>query len=190
MSADVSPEVTRCLEELSSGDSSAADRLFPLVYSELRQRARGMMQRENAGHTLQATALVHEAFLKLVGQQKTEWNGRTHFFAVGAQAMRRILVDHARTRRREKRGGGKMDLSFEETLNISADSDSDVLAVDEAIEALRKVDEGQAKIVELRFFGGMTMEEIAVALGMSKRSAEAEWTMIRAWLRKYLSDLE
>ena len=181
-------KTTEFLRELSAGDSSAADRLMPLVYTELREIAQGCLRRERPGHTLQPTALVHEVFLKLVDQTGVDYRGRTHFLAVSAQAMRRILVDHARARARDKRGGGRPRIELDESLTVSARRDEDLLALDEALEKLAQLDPRQAKIVELRFFGGLTVEDVAEALGVSKRTIESEWTMVRAWLRRELSE--
>jgi len=182
-----SSKTTEFLRDLSSGDTSAADRLMPLVYTELRQIAQGCLRNERPGHTLQPTALVHEVFLKLVDQTRVNYRGRTHFLALSAQAMRRILVDHARAKARDKRGGGRPRIELDESLTVSARRDEDLLALDEALEKLAKLDPRQAKIVELRFFGGMTVEEVAEALDVSKRTVESEWTMVRAWLRRELA---
>lgn len=181
-------EITRILNEISAGDSTAVNRLMPLVYDELRSLARRYMNRESAGHTLQPTALVNEAYLKLVNQDKVDWHGRTHFFAVGATTMRRILVDHARRRGRQKHGGGFKRVTLDESLAVSPGKDEDILAVDDALERLEEIDPQQAKIVELRFFGGLKVDEVAEVLGVSKRKVEAEWTVIRAWLRRELSN--
>jgi RNA polymerase sigma factor (TIGR02999 family) len=169
--------------------STSAERLAPLVYEELRGLARRYMASERAGHTLQPTALVNEAYLRLVDQTRVDWRGRTHFFAIGARMMRRVLVDHARGGLREKRGGGLQRV----TLSAALDARSgDTLAPDEllelhrALERLATLDERQARIVELRYFGGLTMEEIAAHLGVSKRTAEGDWTHARAWLRREL----
>ncbi|MGH7134241.1 MAG: ECF-type sigma factor [Pirellulales bacterium] len=166
------------------------DALVPLVYDELRRLAAHYLRRESPGVTLQPTALVHEAFLKLSEQRRVDWQGRTHVLAIGAQAMRRILVDHAKRKRRGKRGGGLKRIALDETAAISPQRDEDLLAVDEALEKLARIDERQATIVELRFFGGMTVEEVAEALGVSKRTVENEWTMVRAWLRRELAQDE
>jgi RNA polymerase sigma factor (TIGR02999 family) len=148
------------------------------------------MEGERKAHTLQPTALVHEAFLKLIDQSQVDWRGRSHFFAVGAQAMRRILVSHAKSRGRIKRGGGRHQVPLDEALTVSLESDDDILALDAALEKLAAVDERQAKIVELRFFGGLSVEETAEALGLSKRTVEREWTSCRAWLRRELANQE
>lgn len=181
-------ETTQLLHKLSNGDRSAADDLMPVLYHEFRDLAASYLRREGPGHTLQPTALVHEAFMKLIDQTRVDWKGRTHFFAVGAQVMRRILVDHARRRLRDKRGGGRQRVELTDDITISRERDADVLAVDEALDKLQSIDPRQAKVVELRFFGGMTVAEVAESLGVSKRTVEADWTHARAWLRRELSE--
>ena len=146
-----------------------------------------MLRQEVPGHTLQPTALVNEAYLKLVDQTRVDWQGRTHFFAVGAKMMRRILVDHARKKKRLKRGGGIHRVSLGEEVQVSKSNDEDVLAIEEALEKLAKQDPRQAQIVELRFYGGLTVEEVAQVLHVSKRTVESEWTILKAWLRRELS---
>lgn len=163
------------------------DELVPLVYDELRRLAAGYLRRESPGNTLQPTALVHEAFLKLAQQNRVDWQGRTHVLAIGAKAMRRILVDHAKRKQRIRHGGRLKRIALDDTAALSPERDEDLLAVDEALDKLAAVDERQAAIVELRFFGGMTVEEVAEALGLSKRTVEGEWTMVRAWLRRELA---
>jgi len=180
-------EVTRVLESLNAGDRSAVERLIPLVYRELRSLAAAFLRREHPDHSLQPTELVNEAYLRLVDQNRVAWQGKTHFFAVGAQAMRRVLVDHARSRLRRKRGGGVRPVEFSESLHISSEREGDVLALEEALQNLEKLDPAQARMVELRFYGGLTVAEVAEVMGLSKRSVEREWTMIRAWLRRELS---
>ncbi|HEY4308688.1 MAG TPA: sigma-70 family RNA polymerase sigma factor [Pirellulales bacterium] len=187
MTSSPSSEATRIVNALASGDQHAAEELLPLVYDEFRRLADDYLRQETRAHTLQPTALVHEAYLKLIDQTRVNWQGRTHFFAVGAQAMRRILVDHARARHRAKRGGGWQRIELDDQLILSPDRDADLLAVDEAIEKLALLDPRQARIVELRFFGGLTMDEVAEVLGVSKRTVENEWTIIRAWLRRELA---
>ena len=180
---------TSLVQSIATGDRLAADQLMAQLYGEFRTLARRYLDRESPGHTLQPTALVNEVYLKLVDQTEVDWKGRTHFFAIGAQVMRRVLVDHARRRGRVKRGGGLQRAALDVSL-ISARSAADVLAVHEAIEDLGQLDPRQARIVELRFFGGLTVAEVAEVLGLSRRTVEAEWTMIRAWLRRRLSDEE
>ena len=182
--------VTRELAAVSRGDDSAPERLLPLVYDELRKLAGRYLSREAVGHSLQPTELVHEAFMRLAQGAELDVNGRTHFFAIGARAMRRILVDHARSKRREKRGGDRRKLSLEEGLTLTANSDDDVLFVDELLEDLREQDPRLAQIVELRFFGNMTVPEVAVVLGMSTRWVEKQWTLIKAWVRSQLDEDE
>lgn len=188
MAARPKTDVTECLAALSGGDKAAMERLVPMVYDELRRQAASFLRKEAPGHSLQPTALVHEVFLKLADQNRVSWKGRSHFFAVGAQAMRRILVDHARRKKRAKRGGGRQRISLDEGLVVSPRRDEDVLALNDALEKLADLDPRQAQIVEMRFFGGLTVQEVAEVLGVSKRTVEAEWTMIRAWLRRELSE--
>ena len=187
MSEDQTSNVAELLDSIESGDKSVAKRLMPLVYDDMRSLAANYLRRESPGHTLQPTALVNEAFLKLVDQTRVEWKGRTHFFAVGAEIMRRILVDHARSKNRQKRGGDHDRIALHDDMQVSKHRDEDLIAVDDAIEKLAKRDVRQAKIVELRFFGGLTVAEVAEVLGVSKRTVEGEWTMIRAWLRRELA---
>jgi RNA polymerase sigma factor (TIGR02999 family) len=179
-------EVTAILLQASSGDSQARDRLFLAVYQQFRTLAQSYLSRESDGHTLQPTALVHEAYLKLVDQRRADWKSRSHFFAVGAMAMRRILVDHARARLRDKRGAGADRIPLEDGL-LSTEHDADVIAVDDALQDLAGLDERHAKIVELRFFGGLTEAESAEILGVSERTLRREWRMCRAWLRERLA---
>lgn len=175
-------EVTRLLYELSAGRADAIDDLMPLVYDELRRIARRHMRREGEGHTLQPTALVNEAYLKLVRQTRAEWEGRTHFLCVASSAMRRILVDHARGRLRQKRGADLQRVDLDEVLERAAESDADVLELHGALDRLAKLDDRQARVVELRFFGGLTVEEVAEALGVSNRTVDNEWRHAKAWL--------
>lgn len=182
-------EVTRLLTAVSAGDKKALEALLPIVYKELRRHAGYLMKNERPGHTLQPTALVHEVFLRLVKTERIEWKCRAHFFAVASQLMRSILVDHARGKRRHKRGHGAQRVSLTEGLGLSTQQDADVLAVDAALSKLALLDTRQAEIVAMRFFGGLSVEEVAAVLGMSKRSAEAEWTVIRAWLRRELAEV-
>ncbi|WP_197525432.1 sigma-70 family RNA polymerase sigma factor [Pseudobythopirellula maris] len=181
-------QITAVLQAISQGNRSAADRLMPLVYNQMRDLASHYMRRQPTDHTLRSTALVNEAYLKLCKQHDADWRSRSHFFAASAQAMRRILVDHARSKGREKRGGGWRRVEFDGDLLESKRCDEDILALDEALNRLTQLDERQARIVEMRFFGGMTVREVAEALGVSKRTVELEWSMIRAWLRRELGD--
>lgn len=183
-----SASVTRLLHDAQAGNRPAVDRLFQAVYRGLRETAQQMFRRESSGQTIQPTALVHEAYFKLVDQTRVDWQGETHFMAVAAQAMRRILLDRARRRGAEKRGGQWSRVEFNERLIPGFETDESVVALDEALKKLEQLDPQQAKMVELRFFAGLSVEETAKVLGISKRSAEREWTMIRAWLRRELSD--
>ena len=178
---------TRQISDTRAKLGRPVDELVPAVYDELRRIAARYLRRELPGNSLQPTALVHEAFLKLAGQYRVDWQGRTHVLAIGAKAMRRILVDHAKRKRRVKHGGGLKRIELDESTALSPEHDEDLLAVDEALEKLAGIDERQATIVELRFFGGMTVGEVADALGLSKRTVESEWTMVRAWLRRELA---
>ena len=182
-------QITAFLNDLGTdGAQQASDRLIPLVYHELRQVAKNYMRREGPSHTLQATALVNEAYLKICGPQKLDWRSRTHFFAASAQAMRRILVDHARSKATEKRGGDRQRIELDEALALSSRCDEDVLALDEALNTLSKMDERLTKIVELRFFAGLTVLEVAEALDLSQSTVESDWRIARAWLRRELSE--
>lgn len=187
MTVESTKQTTEALRAVAAGEEAAADRLMPMVYDEFRKLARSYLERESPGHTLQPTALVNEAYFKLVNQTQVDWAGRTHFFAVGAQAMRRILVDHARAKKRTKRGGDRQQIQLNEELTLSPERDEDLLALDDAMEKLAKRDPRQAKIVELRFFGGLTVEEVAHVMGVSPRTIGNEWAMIRAWLRRELT---
>jgi RNA polymerase sigma-70 factor, ECF subfamily len=176
--------VTRLLNQWQSGDAAALEKLVPLVYAELRLMARRRMAREGPGHTLQSTALVHEAFLRLVGQREMSWQNRAQFFGIAAQVMRRILVDHARRRRRAKRGAGAIhvDLDAVAVAQEGAADPVDVLALEEALRRLETIDPRQMKIVELRYFAGLSVDETASALGLSPATVKREWAMARAWL--------
>ena len=190
MTDDFRTEPTRMLQDLSQGQKKAAEELMPLVYTEFQRLARKQLSGEAEGHTLQPTALVNEVYLKLIQQDRVDWKGKTHFFAIGAQAMRRILIDHARKRNRIKRGGDRARVEFDADLALSPGKDEDLLALEDALEKLEKLDERQARIVELRFFGGLTVAEVAEVLGVSKRTVESDWTMVRAWLRRELVEGE
>lgn len=180
-------EVTRILEAAQRGDVLAAEQLLPLVYDELRRIAAYKMSRETPGQTLQPTALVHEAWMRLVGSPEQKFDGRGHFFAAAGEAMRRILVDAARRRRSLKRGGGVAPEPWDESKIIRSGPSDEVLAIDEALNELTQEDPTCAELVKLRYFVGMTMEEAAEALGLSLRSAERLWTYSRAWLRRRLN---
>lgn len=180
-------DVTRILGEMNEGKSGAVEKLMPLVYDELRGLAKKYMSRERSGHTLQATALVNEAFIKLADVDNIDWQSRNHFFALSASTMRRILVDHARKKTADKRGGAGLDLEFDEELLREQEKEKSIIALDDALNLLKDRSERQASIVEMRFFGGMTMDEIAQHLGCSKRKVEGEWTLIKAWLKRELT---
>jgi RNA polymerase sigma-70 factor (ECF subfamily) len=175
-------EVTLLLSALTRGDEQAGEKLVPLVYDELRRLARSYMRRERTDHTLQATALVHEAYLKLVEQRSANWQNRAHFFGVAAQLMRRILIDHARGHQRQKRGGEYEKVVLNEALVFSPEQSAELLAVDEALERLAKLDERQARVVELRFFGGLSVEEAAAVLDISPKTVKRDWSVAKAWL--------
>lgn len=174
--------VTALLKNMAKGDDDAASKLIPLVYSELRRLATNYMRRERTNHTLQATALVHEAYLKLVEQRSVDWQGRAHFLGIAAQMMRRILVDHARSHLRDKRGGGIVPVPLEDALVFSPEKSSELVRLDRSLESLAKLDPRQAKIVELPFFGGLTVEETAESLGISPITVKRDWSMAKAWL--------
>jgi RNA polymerase sigma factor (TIGR02999 family) len=179
-----SPDLTQILVETSEDPpAKAADKLIPLVYDELRDLARNYLRSERKGHTLQPTALVHEAYLRLVDQTRVDWKGRTHFYAVAAAVMRRLLTDHARMRGRGKRGRGWRRVVLDELTAAGEQGMVDSVALNDAINTLASLDEQQARIVELRFFGGLTVEEVAHVLGVSKRKVEGDWTHAKAWLR-------
>ena len=184
----VSPNITELLHEWNSGRTEVAEALLPLIYDELHRRAAAYMRRERRNHTLQPTALVHEAYLKLIGQRNDKWNDRQHFFAIASQVMRRILVDHARSRNRHKRGGSQEDLPLEEALLAGAEeANVDLLALDEAMSRLAKFDPQQERLVELRYFGGMSLEEAAKALGISRATAARDWQVAKAWLHREMT---
>lgn len=175
-------EVTRILQRVESGDQNAVSDLLPMVYAELRQLAASYMQRERPDHTLQPTALVHEAYLKLVDQTRVNWKGRGHFFSVAAQQMRRLLVDHYRHHGREKRGGDRVKHPLREEEAVVGNREIDLIALDEALEELAKFDPERARIVELRYFGGLSNREIAAMLGVSQRTIDRGWDLARRWL--------
>ena len=189
MSHVVQGQVTQLLELARQGDDSAAARLMPLVYEELRSVARSLLAAERPGHTLQATALVHEAYLRLVSQSDPRWEGRVHFFAVAARMLRRILVDYARGRNADKRGGGAARLTLVDGVEPgeAGHEPLDLLALDEALDELEGCDERQSRVVELRFFAGLDVDETAQALGVSPRTVKDDWGFAKAWLRTRLS---
>ena len=179
-------EVTSLLEQWSGGDQRAFEKLMPLVYDELHRIARGYMGRERKDHTLQATALVNEAYMRLVDHTRMHWKGKLHFVALAAQTMRRILVDHARGHGAEKRGADAAKVSLDRIPDLPTDAPHEVVAIDEALAALAEEDPELEKIVEMRFFGGMTSEEIAALLGVSVPTVTRRWRLARAWLYRYL----
>ena len=185
-----SQQVTQLLADWSGGDSDALDRLIPLVQPELHRLAHHYMSREAVGHTLQTTALLNEAYLQLVDDPKRSWQNRTHFVAAAAQLMRRIMVDHARERRALKRGGGALKVSLDDAALVTERRSEELLALDEALQELAALDPRKSQIVELRYFGGLTIEETATFLKMSHRSVEREWTLAKAWLYRALSGSE
>jgi len=184
-----SREITAMLREWEGGNRAALEELMPLVYDELHKQAARYLRRERAGHTLQTTALIHEAFLKLVGQREANWESRNHFFAIAAQAMRRILIDHARAKHQEKRGGANIPLALDDVALVSGGSEQniDLLALDQALDRLAEIDEQQVRILELRYFGGLGIEETAAALGISRATVVREWSVAKTWLRRELT---
>ena len=183
-------EVTQLLGEWSGGDEGALEKLFPLVQPELHRLAHHYMSRERAGHTLQTTAILNEAYLRLVDNTKPLWQNRNHFVAAAAQLMRRIMVDHARERHTIKRGGGALKVTLDEAAFVTESRSDELLALDEALEGLAVLDPRKSQIVELRYFGGLTIEETAEFLNLSQRTVEREWTMAKAWLYRALRGQE
>ncbi len=181
-------EVTQLLADWGKGDRSALDKLLPLVHSELRRIAQRQMSQERPGHTLQATALVNEAYLKLAGQQGFDWQNRAHFFAVCAQVMRHILIDHARAHARDKRGGGAVKVSLNDALVVVEDQTAHFIALDEALRVLERLDPQKGKIVELRYFGGLSVEEAAEVMNVSPRTVRREWQRAKAWLYRMMTE--
>lgn len=184
--AESTERITQLLYDWSRGDRAALDALTPLVYQELRQLARAHLRGEHPEHTLQSTALVHEAYLRLV-DQRVEWKSRAHFFAIAAQMMRRILVDHAKARRTAKRGDGSPKLSLDESIVVSKEPGMDVVALDDALTELARIDPQRSQIVELRFFGGLSNQESAKVLGISPATVQRQWAGARAWLYHEMS---
>lgn len=188
MSQPASPQdITEILREWSGGKREALDQLLPLVYAALHRQAARYLSRERSDHTLQTTALINEAYLKLIDQRNVEWQSRAHFFGIAAQAMRRILVDYARTRQREKRGGPDAKLPLDEATLVAVEDQSvDLMVLDAALTKLSRMDEQKARIVELRYFSGLSVEETAEVMGVSMKTVERNWTMARAWLHREL----
>ena len=168
-------------------DKESLDKLMPAIYDELRRQAAHYLRQERPGHTLQTTALIHEAYVRLVDQRNVQWQNRAHFFGIAAQMMRRILVDHARTKKRAKRGGSDIKVSLNDAAIAVKGQDLDVVAVDEALSRLAKIDEQQSRVVELRFFSGLTVEETAEVMGISPATVKRDWSMAKAWLHRELS---
>jgi len=188
MSAPLTHEVTRLLKAWTAGDAQALEKLTPLVYQELHRVAQRIMAKERSGHILQTTALVNEVYMRLVDCGQINWQDRAHFFAVSAQLMRRILVDFARSREYQKRGGGVAQLSFDEVASVSNEPDPNLVSLDDALNALAEVDGRKSKVIELRFFGGLSVEETAEVLSVSAQTVMRDWRLARAWLLRELSE--
>ena len=186
MTEDPPKEITQLLAEVGRGDDAAAAALFEKVYGELRALAKSYLRRERPDHTLQATALVHEAYLRLVGAENADWESRIHFFNVAAQVMRNILVDHARKHRAEKRGAGDRKLSLDEAVSFYSERDLNLVALDDALRELESLHPQQGRIVELRFFGGLKADEVAALLRVSETTVNREWHKAKMWLRSQL----
>jgi len=181
-------EISILLEDWSQGNSLARDQLMPLVYDELRRLARHYMAHERMGHSLQATALVNEAYLRLVDHRQVHWQGRAHFFALASQMMRRILVDYARRRRYAKRGGGAQQVSLDEAMIVSSKKDAELVALDDALTRLEAIAPRKSQVVELRYFGGLSLEEIAKVLKVSEITVRRDWTTAKAWLYRAITE--
>ena len=180
-------EITQLLAEWREGNQSALDELYPLVYDELHRLARRYMNRERKGHTLQTTALINEAYVRLVDQKQVQWANRSHFFAISAQIMRRILIDHARRHAYAKRGGGARAVSLDEAATVVPDQSEELLRLDEALKSLAEIDPRRSQVVELRYFGGLNNEEIAGVLHISENTVTRDWNLARAWLYQQLT---
>jgi RNA polymerase sigma factor (TIGR02999 family) len=187
MSSEASIEVTRLLGAWSDGDNSALEQLMPIVYEELKRMARRYMNSQPSAHTLQTTALIHEAYVRLAEQKDRKFNNRAHFFAVAATAMRHILVDHARTRAAAKRGGGNAMIALDDAAFVTSERAAEIVALDEALLALAAIDERKSRVVELRYFGGLTVEETAEVLAISPETVFRDWRFAKSWLRRELS---
>ena len=181
-------EVTQLLLDWSSGDKAALDKLTPLVYEELRRLAHHHMVRERPGHTLQTTAIVNEAYIHLINQRGVKWQNRAHFFGISSRLMRRILTGYARSRQCAKRGGGAHQVSLDEAMVVSEERVAEMAALDDALNSLARIDERKSRIVEMRFFGGLSIEETAEVLGVSPGTVMRDWTMAKAWLRREIGD--
>lgn len=186
MAADAH-EITQLLRAWRGGDQTALDQLLPLVYDQLRRLAGRYLRAERAGHTLQSSALVHEAYLLLIGQNEIDWQSRAHFLGVAAQAMRRVLVDYARSRNYQKRGGKLEHLDIEAAATIGLEREAEIVALDDALQGLERFDARKSRVVELRYFGGLTVEETAEVLGISVPTVIRDWNMAKAWLRKEMN---
>jgi RNA polymerase sigma-70 factor, ECF subfamily len=188
MSGELQHEVTQILRDWSGGDARAPERLMPFVYDELRRLARSFLARERDGHTLQPTALVNEAYLRLVDQTRVEWQNRAHFYGIASRMMRRVLIDHARAHVTDKRGGGAVRLSLEDVQLPAEQRAASLVALDEALGRLAAMDERKCRVVEMRFFGGLSDEEIAEVLGVTTRTVLRDWKKARLWLYRELSE--
>ena len=188
MAAPLSDQVTQLLLAWGAGDESALQQLVPLVHTELRRMARRQMRRERDDHTLQTTALVNEVYLRMVDLSRVRWQDRAHFFAMASRLMRRVLVDHARSRRYQKRGGGAVKVSITQALGVRDQIAPDIVALSDALDTLAAVDERKSKVVELRFFGGLSVRETAESLGVSEETVMRDWRLAKAWLLRELSD--
>jgi RNA polymerase sigma factor (TIGR02999 family) len=188
MQPGAAPDVTQLLVNWSHGDQAALEKLMPLVYGELRRLASAYLRRERSNHTLQSTALVHEAFLRMVSQQEVQWKNRAHFYGIAAQMIRRILVDYARSQHAEKRGAGAIKLELDEAMGVAQTSpEIDLLGLNDALDRLTVLDERQSRVVELRFFAGLSIEETAEVMHLSPASVKREWQTARAWLFREMS---
>lgn len=185
-SPPTSPDVTQLLRNWQVGDQSSRDQLMEIVYEELRRQAARYLRRERRDHTLQPTALVHEAYIQLIDQSRVNWENRAHFFGAAARSMRRILVDHARAHQAEKRGSGEERLPLDEAIAVPENKDLNILALNEALEELARLDERQSRIVELRYFGGLSIDETATVTGVSPATVKREWAMAKAWLQNQI----
>jgi RNA polymerase sigma factor (TIGR02999 family) len=185
--SESSGDITALLGQWQGGSQSALDQLTPLVYRELRRLAQSYLRRERPGHTLQGTALVHEAYLRLVDQRQVQWRDRSHFFALSAELIRRILVDHARSKMAEKRGGDQVKLSLEEGMDAPVPGDLDLIALDDALQVLARTDFQQSRIVELRYFAGLSIEETADVLHISPATVKRDWVIAKAFLKREMS---
>jgi RNA polymerase sigma-70 factor (ECF subfamily) len=183
-------DITRLLLAWSDGDQTALERLLPLIERELHRIARNYMRRENPGHTLQTTALVNEAYFRLVDQKTVRWQNRAHFFGIAAQIMRRILLNYARDRHREKRGGDDVQVSLSEVAVITAEQSAELIALDESLKRLAEFDERKCRVVELRYFGGLSVEETAEVLGVSVVTVARDWKMAKAWLAREIRNAD